>query len=94
MADDIIDVANDRIFGFQVHHIIPIALWENPGLADVLGLLPIAQESRGNKIGLLITDEKVQALASAPTATTDAMLASGMGLGSGTMVRTPATAAS
>lgn len=56
MADDKTPDNNARIFDFQIHHIIPISLWRNTAIEDVLMLLPIEQESRGNNIGLLVTD--------------------------------------
>jgi hypothetical protein len=54
-----------KIFGFQIHHILPLELFENLDLSNMLAILGISSEARSNKIALMSDTVKAGALRSA-----------------------------
>ncbi len=53
------------IFGFQIHHILPLELFDNQSLTSILSILGINSEARGNKIALLTDTAKAEILRNA-----------------------------
>jgi hypothetical protein len=51
MAGDFFD-SNNYLFGFQIHHIFPSELYNNPTIAGFLAQIGIPLESQANKIAL------------------------------------------
>lgn len=52
MSEDKTDISKAVIFGFQIHHIFPIELFDEGALEGLLELLGIDVEAKGNKIAL------------------------------------------
>ena len=78
-------VDNTRIFGFEVQHIFPTAILtqkmpEAMAARKLLADIGFNTESRGNKIGELITQETADAILNGSKAAQQALLDAGFGL--------------
>jgi hypothetical protein len=78
-------VDNTRIFGFEIQHIFPTAILTEDSAAalaarKLLAVIGFNTESRGNKIGELITPETANAILNGSAAAKQALLDSGFGL--------------